>query len=343
MARKKVLAMWRSLEQRHLEQIAATDAGIELIPALYRDRAVEAWLSSNPPVEAVRTVERWVENFPKHIGEAEIIYGQRLPDDVTALAPKLRWVHSYGAGIDPMPAPAMLAKGITITSSSPVNCPQIAEFCMLYMLMHAKHGTERVKDQEAKTWRQRGNSVLFGKTLGIVGPGRIGSNVARRAEAFDMRVLATRRTYVPGATTPHVAQVYPRERLNEMLGECDYVVVSTPLTAETRRLIGAAQFAAMKRGAYFMNVCRGAVVDERALTDALKSGQLGGAGLDVFEREPLPKESELWTLPNVFVTPHSSNGIADLTERSVEFFCLNLRRYLAGQPLEAVIDPIKGY
>ena len=343
MARTKVLAMWRTLDPVHLERIAATSTAIEVIPALYRDPALDSWLGSKPPADAVRTVETWLENFPKHIGDTEVIYGQRLPDEITTIAPKLRWVHSYGAGIDPMPAPKMLAHGITITNSSPVNCPQISEFVMMYMLMHVKHGAQRVQDQAARSWKHIGNQVLFDKTLGIVGPGRIGSNVARRAKAFDMRILATRRTYSPGMTMEHVDELFPRSRLHQMLGQCDYVVVSTPLTTETRHMFSAAEFEAMKPGAFFMNVCRGSVVDEPALIRALKGGRLGGAGLDVFEKEPLSKESELWGLPNVMLTPHSSNGIADLTEKSVDFFCEQLQHYLAGQPLEAVVDPLKGY
>ncbi len=344
MPKLKILAMWDWLDQKHLEQMAAVDPNVEIIPALYRQQTA----APNPNPDAERDERRrllasWYPNFDKHIAETVIIYGLYLPQDIAKRAPNLRWVQSYGAGLDFMPAPAMLAHGITITNSSPVNARPISEFCLTFMLMHAKRSVWRLDNQRAKSWTRGFNDELAGKTLGIIGPGHIGAGVAKRAAAFEMRVLATRRTYIPNEQVAFVDQVYPTSRLNEMLAECDYVVCSAPLTGETRHMLSTSQFAAMKPGSFFINISRGSVVDEPALTQALQSGHLSGAGLDVFEEEPLPANSALWTMPNVIITPHVTNGLVDLTDRSVRFFCENLKRYLNKQPLQAVIDPKKGY
>jgi phosphoglycerate dehydrogenase-like enzyme len=167
--------------------------------------------------------------------------------------------------------------------------------------------------------------------------------VARRASGFGLRVLAARRGYTPGQRLPFIDELYPRERLHEMLRLSDFVVVAVSLTKETTRMIGEPELRAMKPGCFFMNVSRGGTVDQPALVRALKSGHLGGAGIDVFDPEPLPSESELWGLPNVIITPHNSGGVREHSKRATELFCENLRRYIRGEPLENVIDPAKGY
>lgn len=345
MQKVKVLAMWDWLDEPQLERIAAVDPRVEMVPALWNEeqRGVPNPRTESQQAERDKFIKQWLANFQPHIKDAEVIYGLRLPDDVVKLAPRLKWVQSYGAGLDFMPVTEILAHGITVTNSSPVNAPPISEFCMTYMLMHAKRMVWRGENQRAKVWKRAYNDELAGKTVGIIGPGHIGAGVAKRAAAFEMRVLATRRTYKEGEQLPFIERVFPTNQLNEMLGQCDYVICSAPLTSETRHMLGDAQFKAMKPGAYFVNISRGSVVDEPALIRALKSGQLSGAGLDVFEIEPLPESSELWALPNVIITPHVTNGLPDLVDRSVAFFCQNLRSYLDGKPLEAVIDPKKGY
>ena len=158
-----------------------------------------------------------------------------------------------------------------------------------------------------------------------------------------MRVVATRRSATERETSPVADVIYPVDKLVEMLGESDFVVVAVALTDKTRKLIGEKELRAMKTTAYIINIARGSVIDEAALTRALKERWIAGAGLDVFEREPLPQDSELWTLPNVIITTHVAGGMPDYNAQALEVFCENLRRYLAGQPLMNVIDRARGY
>lgn len=324
------------------DTIAAVDPRVEVVYAPYVDARAREMMRSYQ-AGGTMTFEGDPEAFDRHIGKAEVILGAGLPKNLLELAPNLKWVQAYGAGVDYLAGTGLLEHGVALTSSSGINGPPIAESCMMFMIMNEKSMVKRVEAQSRREWTRYANGQLTGKTVGIVGPGSIGGSVAKRAAAFDMRVLAARRSYVAGQTVPNVDEVFPSDRLNEMLGECDYVVVAVSLTDETRGMIGKAQFDAMKPGAFFINVSRGAVVDEAPLLDALKSGRLGGAALDVFSQEPLPADSEFWGLPNVMVTPHNTGGLKDHADRATQFFCENLRRYLDGQPLENRVDPVKGY
>jgi phosphoglycerate dehydrogenase-like enzyme len=343
MAKITVMVGLQRVEEADLAKITAVDPRVEVVHALYVDEVTRGWIGGRGDAPDSPRIKALESTFAERIGDTEVILGLRLPANVTDLAPHLTWVHSFGAGIDQMPFTSILSKGITITNSSGLSSPPIAEFCMGLVLMHAKRMVERIDIQRQHAWTRVVNLGLAGSTLGIVGPGHIGTEVARRAAAFDMRVLATRRSFVPGAVTPYVDEVFPRERMNEMLAQCDYVVVAVGLTDETRRMFGAAEFAAMKPGCFFINVARGSVVDEQSMVQALKDGPMGGAGLDVFEREPLPPESELWDLPNVIISPHNSAGTSGSLGRAFDFFCDNLSRYLKSEPMQNVIDPNKGY
>jgi phosphoglycerate dehydrogenase-like enzyme len=334
----KVLVSHHMVTDADLAKIAAAGPGVEAVRAAFVDDVTRGVIASG---SGARVDDG--SHFARHAADAEVILCFRLPDDIVAIAPNLRWVQVLGAGVDYLAPTRLLEHGITLTSSSGLNAPPIAEFVLMYMLMHVKQMPKRFEAQRERRWTRYPNDELRDATLGIVGPGNIGSEVAKRAAAFGMRVVAARRSYTPGMTLPHVDELYPLARLHEMLGTCDYVVVSVSLTRETRHLIGAAEFAAMKPGAFFINVARGPVVDEAALLEALRNGHLGGAGLDVFDEEPLPETSPLWHMPGVIITPHNSGGVRAHGARATEFFCENLRRYLAGEPLVNVIDPRDGY
>jgi phosphoglycerate dehydrogenase-like enzyme len=322
--------------------IAAVDSRIDLVVAPHVNEETQSVLDAyrRGGVGAAAGID--MGRFEDHVGQAEVIYGLYFPVGLPAMAPSLKWVHLYSAGVDTALSDVLDA-GIAVTTSSGANAGPIAEFVLGAMIMHAKHMQERVKAQLERRWVKFRNAELGGKTIGIVGVGHIGSEVARRAAAFDMRVLGARRSYVDGQRLPQFDEVYPNTSLAEMLRHCDYVVVAVSLTPETRGMIGEAEFRAMKPGAFFINVSRGPVADERALIGALAGGHLGGAALDVFEREPLPPESELWDMPNVFVSAHNSSGVAEHSHRATEIFAENRRRYLSGQPLLNQVDPAKGY
>jgi phosphoglycerate dehydrogenase-like enzyme len=201
-----------------------------------------------------------------------------------------------------------------------------------------------VADQRAHRWERFAGEHIRGRTLGVVGLGRVGREVARLARAAGMRVVAIRRsTGGAGTVAEGVDALYGSAQLPLLLAESDYVALTVPLTTETAGLIGEAELLAMKPGAVLVNVSRGAVVDESALIRVLQAGHLRGAALDVFAVEPLPPESPLWDLPNVLVTPHSMSTAVGENALVVDLFCDNLRRYLAGEPLRNVFDRARGY
>jgi len=185
--------------------------------------------------------------------------------------------------------------------------------------------------------------VLRSKTVGIVGLGNIGREVARLAKAFGMRVVATRRSVKRVARAKYVDILLPREQLLRLLSESDFVVLSLPFTSETNKLIGEKELRTMKPTAYLINIARGNIVDEEVLIRALDEHWIAGAGLDVFATEPLPPDSRLWEFPNVIFSPHIAGGMEDYNIRTIELFCENLRRYLSGKNLFNVIDKKKGY
>ena len=275
--------------------------------------------------------------------EAEVIYGLRLPQNILERAPRLKWVQTSSAGVDTLVGTKLWQSDVILTTTSGIHIIPMREHVLGMMLMFVRHAPIYFVNKQRKVWKQDLPDQLCGKTLGVVGLGKVGEGIARAAKAFDMRVVATRRHAAKHGTSSAVDTFYPTDKLLEMLGESDFVVVTVALTKETQKLIDERELRAMKPTAYIINIARGSVIDEGALTKALKEKWIAGAGLDVFEKEPLPKDSELWTLPNVIITPHVAGIMPDYNARAMEVFCENLKRYLAGQPLINVIDRTKGY
>lgn len=247
-------------------------------------------------------------------------------------AERLQWLHTMSAGTDHPVFSSLRRRGVTVTNSAGAAAPSIAQTVMTYLLALSRDLPRSLRDQAERRWAPRPSVDLDGMRLGIVGLGAIGRETARLAQAFGMQVTGTRRT--PTGDEP--CETWTSDRLRELLGSVDAVAVTAPLTDETRGLFGAAAFAAMRRGAWFVNVGRGEIVDEDALTQSLLDEHLGGAGLDVFATEPLPSDSPLWRFPNVIVTPHSSGSTDRTHRRSVDLFVDNFRRFAAGEPLVGV-------
>jgi len=258
-------------------------------------------------------------------------------------APRLRWIQLTSAGADRLLNSGFVEQGITVTTVSGLHATPIGEFVIGAMLQWAKGAPRTMRAQLRREWVRFAPTELHGKTVGVVGLGHIGGEVARLAKAFGCRVIANRRSEAPGAGHEHVDEMLPAGALERLLGESDYVAVCVPLTKETRGLIGEAQLRAMKPTAFLVNIARGPVIEETALIGALREGVIAGAALDVFEREPLPPESPLWEMENVIITPHISGGTEIYNRRATEIFTRNLRRYLDGEPLENVVDPERGY
>lgn len=292
--------------------------------------------------------------------EVEVLYTTGLAPAPEA-APALRWVQGHFAGADHfLQQHAALLRQATLTTASGVHAPNMAEYILMMMLAWAHHLPVMIDYQKRVDWPKDRWTVfapreLRGGTLGIIGYGSIGRETARLAKAFGMRVLATKRNAqtvvedgwgLSGVGDPaleNVDRLYPVEALREMLAECDYVALTVPLSPATRGLLGADEFKSMRPHALLINVARGGVVDEPALIDALRSGIIGGAALDVFAREPLPADSPLWTLPNVLLSPHVSGFTPEYDARAMALFAENLRRYVAGERLLNVAELERGY
>lgn len=244
------------------------------------------------------------------------------------VAHNLRWIHSLGAGVEALPFDLLRGRDIIVTNSRGIYADALAEFAIGAMLWFAKDFGRLIRNQHARRWEPFDVEWLQGKTAGVIGYGGIGSAVGRRAQAMGMNVLPVRRS---------------EGDVDDVIGRSDYVVLSAPLTPSTRNLMNRDRIARMQRHAILINISRGAIVDERALIDALREKRIHGAALDVFENEPLPPDHPLWSLENVLVSPHSADHTPDSHERAMRFFIENLRRHERGQKLENVVDLRHGY
>jgi phosphoglycerate dehydrogenase-like enzyme len=329
-------------EEEYVRRIREVDGRLRV---LYREDLVPPprWPGDHAgPEEWERTPEE-DEEFLGMLGEAEVLYDfpRGHVDDLMRSAPGLRWVQGSMAGAGEVAQKAGLADtDVVVTTASGIYSGPLAEFALMAMLQHAKDLDALRRDKAGRVWRQGTVGTLEGKTLCVVGMGSIGRAIAGRARPFGMRVVGVKRTVrEDDEAWGYADALYPTAELNAALGEADYVAVTLPGTPETRHLIDAGALAAMRQGAYFVNVGRGAVVDEAALVEALEDGHLAGAALDVFEVEPLPEESPLWGLDNVILSAHTTDVVPDLINGAqTDLFCENLRRYLAGEELKNVLD-----
>lgn len=289
------------------------------------------------------------DGIEAHLRDAEIIITWSLRPEQFALAKHLRWIHSPAAAVHQLMFPALVQSDVVLTNAREVHGPVVAEHVIALILALAKQIPQAVRLQQKHTWGQeimwRGSPrprEIAGATLGLVGVGSIGREVARLASALGMHVIATRENPQKGKPDG-VEQVYPSTEINTLLEHSDYVVLAAPTTPATNGLINAERLNHMKPDACLINVGRGPLVDEAALAVALRSKKIGGAALDVFNHEPLPADSPLWDLENLLLTPHTAGLTDQLWERHYGLISENLRRYLAHQPLLALVDKTKGY
>jgi phosphoglycerate dehydrogenase-like enzyme len=285
------------------------------------------------------------DDIEANLPEADILFASwagALPGlDLPALAPRLRWVQLTHAGAERVDA--TLTRGVTFTTVGGMSAGPIAEWVIGCMLMFAKGWPATFRDQQQHVYRRFMPRELAGSTVGIVGLGTIGLEVASRARALGCRVMAMRRSFTARAPHDLVDEAVPPGDLDYLLSASDYVVLTAPLTAETRRLIDARAIRAMRSDAVLINVSRGGLVDEDALVEALRKGTIGGTALDVFQREPLPPDSPLWDLDRAILSPHIAAGTEHYYERATDVFCANLAHYLRGESLAHVVDVERGY
>jgi phosphoglycerate dehydrogenase-like enzyme len=274
-----------------------------------------------------------------YVREMEIFFAWRFPPELVQNAPKLRWISSTGAGVDMvMAAREWLPKGVPVTRMVHVFDTAMAEYVLGYLLAVQLDVRRALRQQESKTWKGWNPPPLRGSTAVVVGLGSIGSEVARTLRAHGLTVIGVSRT---GQPVEGLDEVHTVDQLDSVLPRAEYLVLVVPLTSETRGLIDGRRLGLLPKGAVLANICRGAVVDEPELIDALMSGHLRFAVLDVFEKEPLPQESPLWSMENVIVTPHMS-GPDDVPVNAARFL-ENYRRFQAGQPLNGQVDFERGY
>ncbi|GIV00754.1 MAG: 2-hydroxyacid dehydrogenase [Actinomycetota bacterium] len=285
-----------------------------------------------------------VEALAAALEGADVLFawsgGRDLLRPAWGSAGSLRWIQAASAGVDGLLFPELVDSDVVLTNARGVFERPIAEHVMAVLLLFAKDLRGVLERQRRREWRPRDTETLEGKRLLVVGVGSIGRAVARTAKAFGMTVRGVGRTTRPDALFGTVMGV---DELHDALGWADVVVDVLPATPATHHLFDAEAFAAMNPGVRFVNVGRGSTVDEVALVEALRSGRIAAAALDVFETEPLPRESPLWELPNVVITPHVAGDVAGWREAVVEVFVENLERYLTGEPLKGVVDKRLGF
>jgi phosphoglycerate dehydrogenase-like enzyme len=295
------------------------------------------------------------------LADCDVMVTFRLPDGIARKAPGLKWIHLMSAGVEhAIAAGAFTHPTLLLTNSSGIHGTTIGEYILASMLAYAHKIHLPLRAQMRHEWLPNRNFMrtatdLRGKSVGIVGYGSIGRETARLALAFGMEVFALKRNPAeradPGWCAPNVGDpqgLIPKrwlgpEQRAELVALSDYIVVTLPLTPETRHFLGANEFAAARPGAYVVNVGRGEVIDQQAMIEALKSGRLGGAGLDVTTPEPLNPESPLWDIENVLLTPHISGAKQGYNDEACEVFVENMRRFIAGRPMLNLVDRSQGY
>ena len=308
------------------------------------DGLMEALRAEFPEVELVSagTPEETVER----IRDADVYYGSAPSSEAFAAAERLRWMQHIGTGVDwLLDLTELVESDVVLTNCRGPHADPMADHVIGMMVSMAHRLWEMRDDQRAHRWMPRkydGNFVEMARTtMGILGFGDIGMAIARRALGFEMKVYAVDK--YPRTPPPGVEEVWGLDKLDEMLSISDWFVVTAPFTGETEGLIDAGRLTALKRGAHVIAISRGGIIDEDALIDALRSGQVSGAGLDVTAVEPLPDESPLWDMENVVISPHASALTPEMWQGRQEIFKENLRRFLADEPFLYVCDKRAGF
>lgn len=282
------------------------------------------------------------EDVAPHLSDAEVVLGPLRPD-LLPQARRLKLLQVTSAGVDRLLSEELSRSPAALCTASGIHGDTIAEHVLMLMLAMVRKLPAYVHAQSRREWQSLDLELLNGKIVGIVGFGSIGQEIGLRAKAFGMKVVGLRRSKPDTVNRAVADDVWGEEELPRLAALADHLVVALPLTPATRGIISREILATMKQGAYIYNIGRGPIIDEGALVEALQSGRLAGAGLDVFATEPLPQESPLWGLPNVIVTPHSAGGMPGYRERAFAIFLENLRRLRDGQELLNQVDKEAGY
>ncbi|HMM20092.1 MAG TPA: D-2-hydroxyacid dehydrogenase [Selenomonadales bacterium] len=283
-----------------------------------------------------------LEHAGDYIADTDILVAWGFTDirPLYLAAPNLKWVHALTAGVENLIFPEIQQSNTILTNSRGIHGIPVSEHVFSLMLAFTRGLNLLIRQQQAKQWERVPTEEIHEKTIGIVGLGAIGREIAKKAKGLGMEVLATKQEMTAEI---FVDKLYPPEELNELLAASDFVVAALPLTDQTSGLFTLQQFEAMKRTAYFINIARGSIVREADLITALQTGIIKGAGLDVFDHEPLPPDSPLWDMPNVIITPHIAALSPHYLDRAVKSFADNLTRFVEDREMFNIVDKQKGY
>jgi phosphoglycerate dehydrogenase-like enzyme len=331
------------LEPERVEQIRREVPEVEVI---YRpDLLGKPRYTADHNGDSKRTPEQEAQ-WLSLLAETDILFDFDYThlDDLPERAPKVQWIQATSAGIGQFVNRMHYAERTNwiFTTASGVHARPLAEFVVMAMLFFAKDFEYLQREKAAHHWARYCGTELAGKTMAIIGLGNVGREVARLAKSFDLRVVGNRRNKTR-SNMPNVDELYPAEELGTLLAQADYLVLSCPHTPDTDGLIGAQELARLPKGAVVINIARGAVMNQPALTEALRSGHLRGAALDVFAAEPLPPHDPLWEMPNVLISPHSASTADSENAKITRLFCDNLKRFVSGSPLLNVLDVERYY
>lgn len=299
-----------------------------------------------PDIHFVNTED--LGTLTKQIADADALCSMRITSELFKAAAKLKWIHSIAAGIGGLMIPEVLSSDVFITNARGIFSTVMAEHTLGMILAFSRRLMDSYRFQQHHQWArdalwtlQPPMGEICGKTLGIIGYGSIGREIARRARALGMKILALKKD--PTTGLEHADQVFTLSQRNTLLKESDFVVLALPHTPDTKQVLGEAEFGAMKPGAYVINIGRGKLIDEGALLRALREGRIAGAALDVFATEPLPENHPLWEQPNVLITPHSAAVFPEFWPRSLALLAENIRRFRSGETLQNLVDKKRGY
>ena len=335
------------ISDEYLAKLQATSPDVRLVNLI--DAAREDATQTEKHGESSSEAQRARAAVDAELKDAQVLYTADPPTGLVQRAPNLKWLQYVWDGIDLGVGPDILESPIVVTNARQLGALCIAEWVLLAMLMFSKKALDFMQDWRDKDWRKSNGDFYYlwelkGKTVGVVGLGAIGDDVARLSKAFGMRVLATRRSATKRQTSVgNVDQLYPASELDEVLKQSDFVVLCVPLTKETEKLIGERELKLMSKDAYIINIARGQVIDEPVLAKALREGWIAGAGLDVFEVEPLSSDSELYDLPNVIGAHHITGDVDVYNDRIAALFAQNLERYVKGEDFINLVNKELGY
>ena len=277
---------------------------------------------------------------PQQLASTEIMLARQAPPGLLAQMPRLRWIQALTAGVEHWISRPDLRSGIVLTCARGTHRVAMPENILGALFHLTKPYAQATLDQRERRWVRRVSEPLAGKTLGILGLGEIGRELARKANALELRVIGTRRAAEP---VPHVDRNYPPEAIDEVLAQSDFVLLLLPLTQQTDGIMNAARFKAMRAGAYLLNFGRGGLVVDADLVEAVRAKTIAGAVLDVYRQEPLPADHAFWITPGITVLPHIGGLDAHRDEIVAALFAENMGRYLAGAALTALVDRARGY